>query len=80
VRQLVAALLVIGNDLRHLVGDEIHVLHGEHRKLEAHHAANLARPQAAAVHHMLGVDVALAVMTSQVPSGRCFSSSTLVSW
>ena len=59
VGQLVAALLVVGNHLRHLVGDEIHVLHGQHGKLDPHHAANLARPEAAAVHHMLGVDVAL---------------------
>ena len=59
MRQLVAALLVVGNDLRHFVGDEIHVLHGKHGKLDPHHAAHFARPEAAAVDDMLGVDVAL---------------------
>ena len=60
MRQLAAALLVVGDDLRHVVGHEIHVLHGEHRQLEADHAADFARPQPAAIHHMLGVDGAAA--------------------
>ena len=32
------------------------VLHGEHRQLEADHPADLARPQAAGVDDVLGVD------------------------
>ena len=35
------------------------MLHGEHRQLEADHASDLARPQAAAIDHMLGRDRAL---------------------
>ena len=41
------------------VGNDVMVLHGEHGKLQAHHAADLARPQAAAVDDVLGVDAAL---------------------
>ena len=35
------------------------MLHGQHRQLDADHAADLARPQAAAVHDMLGLHRAL---------------------
>src|SRR6185437_15840160 len=38
--------------------DEVLVLHGEHRQLEAHHAPDLARPQAAGIDHVLGVHAA----------------------
>ena len=54
--QLVAALAIEFDDLRHVVGDEIHMLHGEHRQLDADHAADLARPKSAGIDHMLGVD------------------------
>ena len=45
--------------LRQVLGDEVLVLHGEHRQLEAHHAPDLARPQAAGIDHVLGVHVAV---------------------
>ncbi len=35
------------------------MLHGENGKLEPHHAADLARPQAPGVDHVLGVNAAL---------------------
>ena len=35
------------------------VLHGEHRQLEPDHAADLARPEAAGIDDVLGVDRAL---------------------
>ena len=56
---LAAGLAVEGLDLRHRLGEQVHVLHGEHRQLEADHAADLARPQAAAVDDVLGLDRAL---------------------
>ncbi len=56
---LAAGRLVEGLDLRHRLGQEIHVLHGEHRQLDADHAADLARPQAAAIDDMLGLHRAL---------------------
>ena len=34
-------------ELGHRLGDEVHVLHRQHRQLDAAHAADLARPQAA---------------------------------
>ena len=46
-------------DLRHVLGDEVHVLHGEHRQLQPDHAADLARPQPAGVDDMLCDDLAL---------------------
>ena len=42
-------------DLRHVLGDEVLVLHGEHRQLEPDHAADLARPQPAGIDDVLGV-------------------------
>ena len=47
------------DDAGNVLGDEIMVLHREHRQFEPDHAADLARPQAAAVDDMLGEDVAL---------------------
>jgi hypothetical protein len=54
-----AGFLVEGFDLRHRLGEQVHMLHGEHRQLDADHAADLARPEPAAIDHMLGVDSAL---------------------
>ena len=56
---LAAGRLVEFLDLRHRLGEQIHVLHGQHRQFDADHAADLARPQAAAVDDMLGLDRAL---------------------
>jgi hypothetical protein len=56
---LAPGFLVEGFDLRHRLGQQIHVLHGEHRQFDADHAADLARPQAAAVHDVLAFDDAL---------------------
>ena len=46
-------------DLRHVLGDEVHMLHGEHRQLQPDHAADLARPQSAGIDDVLGDDGAL---------------------
>ena len=43
-------------DLGHRLGEQVVVLHGEHRQLEPDHPADLARPQAAGVDDVLGVD------------------------
>ena len=55
-RQLLAGRLVEGLDLRHVRGEHVLVLHGQDRQLETHHPADLARPQAAGVDDVLGVD------------------------
>ena len=59
VDHLLARRLVDRRDLRHVLGDEVHVLHREHRELEPDHAPHLARPQTGRVDHVLGVDLAL---------------------
>ncbi len=56
VRQLVPGLLVEGDDLGHVLGHQVHMLHGQHRQLDADHAADLARPQPAAIDDVLGLD------------------------
>ena len=38
------------------LGDQVGVLHGQHRQLQAHHAPHLAGPQAPAVDDVLAVD------------------------
>ena len=43
-----------GDDLGNLLGDEVLMLHREHRQFEADHAADLARPQAAGIDDVLG--------------------------
>jgi hypothetical protein len=52
-------LLLLALERRDVLGDQVLVLHGQHRELQPHHAPDLARPQAAGVHDMLGVHVAL---------------------
>ena len=47
-------LLLLADELRHVLGDEVMVLHGEHRQFEAHHAADLAGPESAGIDHMFG--------------------------
>ena len=54
-----AGRLVDLGDLGHVLGDEILVLHGEHGQLQSDETPHLARPEAAGVDHMLGLDVAL---------------------
>ena len=58
VQHLLAGRAVDLGDLGHVLGDEVHVLHREHRMLAADHVAHLARPETACVDHMLGVDLA----------------------
>ena len=65
-RQLVAGRLVERLDLGHVRGQHVLVLHGEDRELEADHPADLARPQAAGVDDVLGVD-RVAVLDLDVP-------------
>ena len=48
-------LLLLPGEFRQILGDQVLVLHGQHRQLEAHHAADLAGPQAAGIHNMLRV-------------------------
>ena len=40
-------------------GDEVLVFHGVQREIHVRHRADLTRPEAAGVHHMLGMDGAL---------------------
>ena len=47
------------DDAGNVLGDEVMVLHREDRQFEPDHAADLARPEAAAVDDVLGEDVAL---------------------
>ena len=65
-RHLVAGLRLVGGDLGHVLGQQVHVLHGEHRQLDPDHPADLARPQAAGVDDVLGVD-RLAALEAHVP-------------
>ena len=51
--------LLVGHHLGHILGDHVHVLHGQHRQLDADHPANFARPEPAAVDDMLGDDGAV---------------------
>jgi len=59
MQHLAARLAVVRLHLRHVVGDEIHVLHGEDRQFEADHAPDLARPEPAGIDDMLGPDLSL---------------------
>ncbi len=52
-------LPVAALELRNVLGDEVVMLHGEHRQLDADHVSDLARPEARTVDDMLGVDRAL---------------------
>jgi len=61
VRQLATTGLVVCDDFRHRLGHQVVVLHGQHRQLQPRHAADLASPQAARVHHVLGMDGVVAV-------------------
>ena len=54
--QLFARSLVVSDDLRDGLGDHVSVLHGEHRQFEAHHASDLARPQASGVDDVRRLD------------------------
>ena len=55
VRQFFTAL----EDLRQLLGDQVLVLHGVQRQIEAGERADFTRPQPGGVDHVLGVDRAL---------------------
>ena len=33
-----------GGDFRHVIGDQVHVFHGEHRVFPSHHASHFPRP------------------------------------
>ena len=59
VDDLLAGRAVDLGDLRHVLGQDVVVLHREHRQLEPDHAADLARPEAAGIDHVLGADRAL---------------------
>ena len=52
-------LLLPACELRDILGQQIVVLHRQHRQLDADHVADLACPQTRAVHHVLGVHRAL---------------------
>ena len=58
VQHLLAGRAVDLGDLGHVLGDQVHVLHREHRVFAADHVPHLARPKAACVDHMLGMDLA----------------------
>ena len=46
-------------DLWHVLGNEIHVFHRKHGKLEANHASDLPRPESAGINNVLRFDRAL---------------------
>ncbi len=48
-----------GPQFRNILGHKIMMLHRQHRQFDAHHVADLARPQPAAIDHMLGMHRAL---------------------
>ena len=56
VADLFARALIESLDLGDVISHQIHVFHGQHGQLNAHHAAHLARPQAACVDHVLALD------------------------
>ena len=58
VQHFLAGRAVDLGNLGHVLGDEVHVLHREHRMLAADHVADFARPQAARIDDMLGMDLA----------------------
>ena len=58
VRQFMSVAFVKLNNFGHIIGDEILMRHGQHRKLKAYHATHFTRPQPATVDNMLGVNVA----------------------
>ena len=56
VADLFARAFVKGFHFGNIVGDQIHVLHGQHRQFDADHAAYLARPKATGIDHMLALN------------------------
>jgi hypothetical protein len=58
--------------LRHFLGQEIHVLHGEKRQFQTDHAADFARPEAAGIDDVVGLDRAL--LGDDVPGAVGFLS------
>ena len=88
-RHLVAGRRDVGGDLGHVLGDQVDVLHGEDRQLDADHPPDLARPQAAGVDDVLGVDD-VAALDADVPrpvralrrptTGVCWWTSAPASW
>ena len=65
----VPVLRVALGNLGHVFGDQVHVLHGEHRQLQADHAADLARPEPAGIDHLLGDHLALVGDHPPMPVG-----------
>ena len=59
VGNVLAGAAVVLADLRDLIGHQVHVLHGQHWQLDAHHAPDLPGPQATSVDHMLALHHAL---------------------
>ena len=47
------------NDAGNVLGDEVVMLHRQHRQFEADHAPDLARPEAAAIDDVFGDEIAL---------------------
>ena len=59
VQHHLAGAAVDLHHLGHILGDEVLVLHGQDRQLQAYQAPHLTRPQTTAVDHVLRNDVAL---------------------
>ena len=57
--QAVGQFLILGQDFRDIRGDQVLVLHGEHRQLQTDHAPDLPRPEPARVDHHVRFDAAL---------------------
>jgi hypothetical protein len=52
-------LLPFTHEFRHVAGDEVLMLHGQNRQLDADHASHFAGPQSRGVHHILGMYIAV---------------------
>ena len=52
-------LLVVVGDGGDVLGQQVHVLHGQHRQFDTRHAADLACPEATGVDHVVAADGAL---------------------
>ena len=59
MHQFLAGRPVEVDDLGHVLGDQVHVLHGENRQFQPDHAPDFTRPEAGGIDDMLGANLAL---------------------
>ena len=70
MQHLAARLAVVCLHFRHVVGDEIHVLHCQDRQFEADHAPDLARPEPARIDNVRGPDFPLVRPHQPIAAGK----------